>query len=75
VAAKKAAIELVESMLGIDDPWIWGVYLLCIFSALLCLIYGIVNWNREGELEALEAKEEEAWEASEEEMQEKELGM
>jgi len=75
VAAKKAAIELEVSMLGIDDPWIWGVYLLCILSALLCLIYGIVNWNRGGELEALEIKEEAAWETSEEEMQEKELGL
>ena len=49
-------------MLGIDDPWIWGVYLLCILSALLCLVYGIINWNREGELEALEIKEAAAWE-------------
>lgn len=71
----KSSIELVLSMLGIDDPWIWGVYILSIFSALLCVIYGIVNWNREGELEALEVKEEAAWEASEEEMQEKELGL
>ncbi|HPS90650.1 MAG TPA: hypothetical protein PKV33_00720 [Methanothrix sp.] len=62
-------------MLGIDDPWIWGVYLLCILSALLCLIYGVVNWNKEGEQEAIEVKEEEAWEESEEEMQQKELGM
>ncbi|MDD1735868.1 MAG: hypothetical protein LUQ44_04975 [Methanothrix sp.] len=62
-------------MLGIDDPWIWGVYLLCILSALLCLIYGAVNWNRGGELEAIEVKEEAAWEAGEEEMQEKELGL
>ena len=60
-------------MLGIDDPWIWGVYLLCILSALLCLIYGIINWNREGELEAVEIRETAAWEDSEEEMQEKEL--
>ena len=41
----------------------------------MCLIYGMINWNKEGELEALEAKEEEAWEDREEEMQEKELGM
>lgn len=61
-------------MLGIDDPGIWGVYLLCIFSTLLCVIYGIVNWNREGELEAVEVREEAAWEAEEEEMQKKELG-
>ena len=61
-------------MLGIDDPGIWGVYLLCILSALLCVIYGIVNWNREGELEAVEIREEAAWEAEEDEMQKKELG-
>jgi hypothetical protein len=66
---------LVIFVLGIDDPWIWGVYLLCIFSALLCVVYGILNWNKEGELEALEIKEEVDWEAGEEKMQEKELGM
>ena len=44
-------------MLGIDDPWILSVYLLCIFSALLCVIYGVVNWNRGGEQESLEIKE------------------
>ncbi len=62
-------------MLGIDDPWIWGVYILCILSALLCMVYGIINWNREGELEAIEIKEEETWEANEEEMQKEELGL
>ena len=61
-------------MLGIDDPGIWGVYLLCILSTLLCVIYGIVNWNREGELEAVEIREEAAWEAEEDEMEKKELG-
>jgi hypothetical protein len=74
-AAAKKAFDLEGNMLGIDDPWIWGVYLLCILSALLCLIYGVVNWNREGDQMALEEKEEEAWEESEEEMQQKELGM
>jgi hypothetical protein len=38
------------------------------------VIYGIVNWNREGELEAVEIREEAAWEAEEDEMQKKELG-
>ncbi len=60
-------------MLGINDPWIWGVYLLCILSALLCVIYGIANWNKGGELEAVEISEELAWEEKEKEMQEKEL--
>lgn len=62
-------------MLGIEDPWIWGVYLLSILSTLLCVIYGIINWNRGGELEAKEIIEEAAWESKEEEMEEKELGL
>ena len=74
-AARRAARGMVLSMLGIDDPWILSVYLLCIFSALLCVFYGIVNWNRGGEQESLEIKEEAAWENGEEEMQEKELGL
>ncbi|HZL43095.1 MAG TPA: hypothetical protein VFD66_07420 [Verrucomicrobiae bacterium] len=33
-------------MLGIDDPWVALAYLLCIGSALLCVIYGALNWNK-----------------------------
>ena len=33
-------------MLGIDDKWVALAYLLCIGSALLCLGYGWLNWNR-----------------------------
>ena len=33
-------------MLGIEDKYVAGVYLLCIASSLLCVIYGLVNWNR-----------------------------
>jgi hypothetical protein len=62
-------------MLGIDDPWIWGVYMLCILSTLLCVLYGLINWNRGGEEEAMEASEEIAWEAKEEEMEKEELGL
>ena len=57
-------------VLGINDPWIWGVYLLCIISTLLCIIYGLMNWNKEGEAEEEEIAEEAAWEKKEEEMQE-----
>ena len=53
-------------MLGIEDPWIWSVYLLCILSTLLCIAYGLINWNKGAELEAEEAAEELAWEAKEE---------
>jgi len=33
-------------MFGIDDPGIWLAYLLCILSSLLCVAYGIINWNK-----------------------------
>ena len=33
-------------ILGIEDPWIWGVYLGIIASTLLCIVYGALNWNK-----------------------------
>jgi len=33
-------------MLGIEDPWVWLAYILCILSTLLCVVYGIVTWNK-----------------------------
>ena len=36
-------------MFGISDPWIWGVYLLCILSTLVCVVYGAAMWNKGGE--------------------------
>ena len=32
-------------MLGIADPWVILAYLLCIISALLCLVWGVLKWN------------------------------
>jgi len=37
-------------MLGIEDKYVSAAYLLCIASAILCVIYGLINWNR-GEVE------------------------
>jgi hypothetical protein len=33
-------------MLGIKDGWVVAAYLLCIFSTLLCVAYGLINWNK-----------------------------
>ncbi len=33
-------------MLGIDDPMVLLAYLLCGVSTLLCVIYGVANWNK-----------------------------
>ena len=35
-------------MFGIEDKYVALAYILCIASALLCLIYGAINWNRGG---------------------------
>lgn len=32
--------------LGIPDPWILSGYLLVVLSAVLCLIYGVIYWNK-----------------------------
>lgn len=34
-------------MLGIEDPYILLAYVLSFVSALGCVIYGILNWNKE----------------------------
>ena len=33
-------------MLGIEDGWVVLAYVLCLLSSLLCVLYGIVCWNR-----------------------------
>ena len=35
-------------MLGIEDKYVALAYLLCLLSALTCVIYGIITWNRGG---------------------------
>ena len=34
-------------MLGIEDPWVITAYILCIISALFCLIWGAIKWNQD----------------------------
>jgi len=33
-------------MFGIEDKYVFLAYLLCVASSLLCVAYGLVNWNR-----------------------------
>lgn len=33
-------------MLGLGDPWIVAAYVLCVASAVLCVGYGLRNWNK-----------------------------
>lgn len=56
-------------MLGIDGFGVWTAYLLCILSTLLCVVYGIVNWNKPKEGESTrEIDEEMKWEKKDEEI-------
>ena len=52
-------------MLGIKDPWIILAYLTCIVSAIVCIAYGLYNWNRGGDDEPVEFSEEAKWEKDE----------
>ena len=36
-------------MLGLGDIWVFGAYILIIICALICVIYGALNWNRGAE--------------------------
>jgi hypothetical protein len=33
-------------ILGIPDPWVVAGYILAIGLALLCILYGLISWNR-----------------------------
>ena len=57
-------------MLGISDPWILLVHLLCCLSAVACVVYGLVNWNKGAENEPSEMKEEIKWEHEETQIEE-----
>lgn len=43
-------------MLGIADPWVALAYILCIVSALLCVVWGIIKWNKDDPDEEPEAE-------------------
>jgi len=32
-------------MLGLGDFWVFLAYILCIGSALLCIVYSFLRWN------------------------------
>ena len=55
-------------MLGIKDPLIYLAYVLSLLSALLCVVYGIANWNKGAEKEEEEIAEEQTWAKKEHEI-------
>ncbi|MEI6578935.1 MAG: symporter small accessory protein [Eubacteriales bacterium] len=57
-------------MLGMGDFQIFSVYTLCILSALLCIGYGLLKWNKGDEPTSQEIKKEEDWDKKEIEISE-----
>lgn len=55
------------------DVNILMAYVLTLLSFVLCVVYGILNWNKGGEVSEEEAREEETWD-KEEKLIEDELG-
>jgi hypothetical protein len=49
-------------MSGFGDVWVTLAYGLTIGSVLLCVVYGIINWNKPKEDLGTEVKEEAEWE-------------
>lgn len=63
---EKGADQML-GLLGIEDGYVLAAYLLCIGSTALCVIYGLVSWNR-GEEEVV--GEDVQWAAEEDKVEE-----
>jgi hypothetical protein len=57
-------------VLGLGDFSIFSAFVLCILSAIACVVYGAFNWNK-GDQSDQEKKLEEKWDKAENEMAEK----
>jgi len=55
-------------MLGLGDFSIFSAYVLCILSAIACVVYGAVNWNKGSD--GVKEKDKE-WNKTEKDMAEK----
>lgn len=56
-------------MIGIKDPGIILAYLLSVFSSVLCIVYGILNWNK-GYIKEDDVEENIVWETEEDKINE-----
>ncbi|MDD2534620.1 MAG: hypothetical protein PHC86_07970 [Eubacteriales bacterium] len=57
-------------VLGIPDFWIWSAFLLSILSAVACVVYGVMNWNKGADAEPAQVSEEATWEIEEHKVEE-----
>lgn len=57
-------------MLGFSDFGIALVYLLCIASTVLCVVYGFINWNRGNGKEPVDLEAARRWNEKEQSIEE-----
>lgn len=48
-------------MLGLSNFSVFLAYILVFMLALSCILYGILHWNKEGEISEEELLEEKTW--------------
>ncbi len=61
-----------DSMLGVSDASVLFAYVLLFISLAGCIVYGLVNWNREGKKKSpFDAKNEGRWLKEEKEIEDK----
>lgn len=58
-----------EMILGIPDWSVWSAYLFSFLITLVCMVYGIYNWNNDGITEE-ELKKEKEWKEADNRMEE-----
>ncbi len=54
-------------MLGMGDSWVALAFVLCVLSSLLCVVYGVLNWNKG---EEPPQQEDAKWAAEEDKLEE-----
>jgi len=57
-------------MLGLQDNSIFIAYMLSILSALGCIVYGLLNWNKGDNDEPKQIQEEQNWDTDEQKLNE-----
>ncbi len=57
-------------MFGFGDFWVFSGYALTLAAMLLCVVYGILNWNKPREDIGEEIREEAEWESRDPELTE-----
>ncbi len=61
-------LYLEANMLEFQGSGVFLAYMGCILASLLCVVYGIINWNNPKEDEVKEIEEEIEWEKKDPEL-------